>query len=57
MARGSLSETKSHLILSQRLGFITQVLYDKFLLDYRNLSVKLNDYIRVIGKRTAGNKV
>jgi four helix bundle protein len=57
MARGSLSETKSHLILAQRLNFIDRKIYDKFLSDYRNLSVKLNNYIKAIGKRDSGNKV
>ncbi len=49
MARGSLSETKSHLMLCMRLKFVDQTVYDEFIAKYRNLSVKLNNYIKAIG--------
>jgi four helix bundle protein len=56
MARGSLSETKSHLILCLRLGFVDKPKYDEFLPQYRTLSVKLNNYIKAIGAHVK-NKV
>lgn len=56
MARGSLSETKSHLMLCVRLKLIDQPAYDEFTVRYRNLSVKLNNYIKAIGTH-AKNKV
>jgi four helix bundle protein len=49
MARGSLSETKSHMMLCVRLKFIEQSAYNEFITKYRNLSVKLNNYIKAIG--------
>src|SRR3989339_960065 len=50
-SRGSLEETKSHLLLSDSLGFITKeniVLYHEILQDLEKLGVKLNNYIKGI---------
>jgi len=58
-SRGSLEETKSHLLLSDSLGFITKeniVLYHEILQDIEKLGVKLNNYIIGISNRIPNNK-
>lgn len=50
-ARGSLSELKSHLIFCGKRGFITRDQYKQFLEKYKNLQVKLNNYIKSIGRQ------
>lgn len=54
-ARGSLFETRSHLLVADRLGFIAsgnKESYEQILKDLKNLSVKLNNFISVIMKRS-----
>ncbi len=48
-ARGSLSETKHFMIFSKRRGYITQDILNEFLKKYRELQVKINNYIKSIG--------
>ena len=58
-SRGSLEETKSHLLLSDSLGFITKeniVLYHEILQDLEKLGVKLNNYIKGISNSIPNNK-
>ena len=49
-SRGSLAEAKHFMLFSRRRGYITERIYDKFLKQYRNLQVKINNYIKTIGK-------
>ena len=52
-SRGSLLETESHLIISEKLGFInkeSQGLYGEILDDIKNLGIKINNYISSIYK-------
>lgn len=54
-ARGSLSETESHLLVSQTVGFINQTnrdLFQEILADIQNLGVKLNNYINSLWQST-----
>ncbi len=50
-SRGSLEETKSHLLISESLGFIhgkNNSLYQEILNDLNRLGVKLNNFIRSV---------
>lgn len=52
-SRGSLEETKSHLLTSEALGFITQknyTLYNEIMQDLDRLGVKINNFINRINK-------
>ncbi|MEW6684610.1 MAG: four helix bundle protein [Candidatus Edwardsbacteria bacterium] len=51
-ARGSLTETKHFMLFSLKRKYITGEEYDKFIKDYINLKVKLNNYIKSIGRFT-----
>lgn len=54
-ARGSLFEARSHLLVANKLGFISpndKDTYEQSLKDLKNLSVKLNNFISVIMKRS-----
>lgn len=54
-ARGSLSETESHLLISQAVGFINQTnkaLFKEIVSGIQNLGVKLNNYINSLWKST-----
>ena len=49
-------ETKTWLTKAHNRKLITDIKYDKFRKEIRNISVKLNNYIKSIGK-IAGNQV
>jgi four helix bundle protein len=49
-ARGSLSETKSLVIFSQRRKYISEVQWLEYQRKHINLSVKLNNYISSLNK-------
>jgi four helix bundle protein len=49
-ARGSLSETKSYMLISKRRGYIAESKLSEYLAKHRNLSVKLNNYISSLRK-------
>jgi len=52
-SRGSLLEVKSHLLVSETLGFINQKnqqLYEEIMNDIEILGVKINNYISTIRK-------
>jgi four helix bundle protein len=52
-ARGSLEETKSHLLISEALGFISSTnkkLFEEILADLEKLAAKLNSFINSVGK-------
>jgi four helix bundle protein len=51
-ARGSLSETKHFMLFSKRRKYIADKEYLEFSDKYRNLQVKLNNYINSIGKKS-----
>ena len=50
-ARGSLAEVKHFLILSKELKYVPESKYLDFLEKYENLKIRLNNYIKSIGKR------
>jgi len=50
-ARGSLSETKHFMIFSKRRGYIMQETLEEFLIKYKDLQVKINNYIKSIGNK------
>lgn len=50
-SRGSLFETESHLITTEKLGFINnenRKLYEEILNDIKPLGVKINNYIHAL---------
>ncbi|MBI2196827.1 four helix bundle protein [Candidatus Daviesbacteria bacterium] len=54
-ARGSLQESRSHLLVAEKLGQIPKSKYEEYsqiLKDLKNLEVKLNNFISVIIKRS-----
>ena len=51
MSRGSLSETKHFMLFSKRRGFIDQKPYEAFLTKYKQLQIKINNYIKSIGRK------
>lgn len=51
-ARGSLLETKSHLLIVKELGFIKLSDLQLVLKEIQNLGVKLNNFINFLRKRS-----
>lgn len=54
-ARGSLEETRNHLLISEALGFINasnRPLYEEILRDIDRLAVKLNNFINTNRSRS-----
>jgi len=52
-SRGSLLETESHLIISEKLGFIktnNKSLYLEILNDIKSLGIKINNYISSLSR-------
>ena len=54
-ARGSLFETKTWLKKAHERNLIDKEQYDELEERYTKLAVKLNNYIKVIGKSTLNN--
>jgi four helix bundle protein len=54
IARGSLEETLSHIILAHDLGFISQELYNALEIDGENLNRLINGYIAYLKKSKLG---
>ncbi|MDI6740362.1 MAG: four helix bundle protein [Candidatus Edwardsbacteria bacterium] len=52
IARGSLAETKHHLIFSHRMKYISDEMLDIYFAKHKNLSVKLNNYIDSLHRLT-----
>lgn len=50
IARGSLSETKTWLTKSYNRNLISEIAYNDFNSGLQDISVKLNNYIKTIGK-------
>jgi len=50
-ARGSLSETNHFMLFSKDRSYINEEVYKEFGDKYRNLQVKINNYINSIGKQ------
>lgn len=58
-SRASLFETESHILTSQKIGFINDSnikLYEEILSDIKNLGVKINNYISSLWKSANNNK-
>ena len=55
-SRGSLYETKTWLTKAYSRKLITNTSYDQFSKEIKNISVKLNNYIKSIG-RNSGDQV
>lgn len=51
-ARGSLLETRSHLLIAKELGFIKNADLDLLLKEIQNLGVKLNNFINFLKERS-----
>lgn len=51
VARGSLYETKAHMIFAQRRRYIEQSVLDEYLKKHTTLAIKLNNYINATGAR------
>lgn len=49
-ARGSLTEVKHFMITALDLGYIENPTFEEFLQKYDTLKIKLNNYIRSIGR-------
>jgi four helix bundle protein len=50
-SRGSLFETKTWLTKSYSRKLIEREMYEKLMQEIKNISIKLNNYIRSIGKK------
>ncbi len=50
-SRGSLYETRAWLTKAHNRGLITGELFHQFMMEINDIVVKLNNYIRSIGKR------
>jgi len=48
IARGSLEETYSHLLLAYRLGYLSKATFDALAADIHNLRRALNGYLKFI---------
>ena len=55
VARGSLTESKDHLILALDLGFLDKTAYALFLKQYEEILKLLNGYISYLQKRKSEN--
>jgi four helix bundle protein len=51
VARGSLYETKAHVLFAKRRGYIDQQILDEYLKKHTTLAIKLNNYINATGTR------
>ena len=49
VARGSLYETKAHMLFSNKRGFISQQTLDEYIKRHTTLAIKLNNYITATG--------
>jgi len=56
-ARGSLCELKHFMLFSLKRDYITEDILEDFLQRYKDLQVKINNYIKSIGKRQSFDKV
>jgi four helix bundle protein len=54
-ARGSLSETKHFMIFSNKRKYVSDEIYKEFLQKYKQLQIKINNYINSIGKKLDDN--
>jgi four helix bundle protein len=50
-ARGSIGESKSHIMLSREIGYLSQDVMDKLLNDYESVKMLLNAMINSIESR------
>ena len=48
IARGSLEETYSHLLLAHRLGYLSKATFDALVTDIQNLRRSLNGYLKFL---------
>ena len=53
-SRGSLAETKSHVLFSHRREYISDIQLAEYSVKHKNLSVKLNNYISSLNKKANG---
>lgn len=51
VARGSLYETKAHIIFTQKHKYIDHQILDEYLKKHTTLEIKLNNYINATGAR------
>jgi four helix bundle protein len=49
IARGSLYETKAHMIFAKRRNYLNQEILDEYLKRHTTLAIKLNNYINATG--------
>jgi four helix bundle protein len=52
IARGSLAETKHHVLFSHRLKYINDEILSQYYSSHKNLSVRINNYISSIETKT-----
>ena len=55
IARGSLYETKAHMIFAKRRNYINQEVLDEYLKRHTTLAIKLNNYINATGLKDMSN--
>lgn len=55
-SRGSLYETRTWLIKAHHRGLINDEVFRGFMTEIDNIGVKLNNYIRSIGKKPSSDK-
>lgn len=56
MARGSLTETQSHLFLAYELGFISEEIYNRMTVRAESIGKQLNTYIAYLKRSKQGDK-
>lgn len=54
IARGSLEETLSHIVYTQKVGYISETLYKSFAVDGENLNRLINGYIGFLKRSKQG---
>ena len=54
IARGSLEETLSHIVYANKVGYISETLYESLALDGENLNRLINGYIGFLKKSKQG---
>jgi len=55
-SRGSLYETRTWLTKAHNRGLITDGVFQEFMTEIDNIGVKLNNYIKSIGKKPSSDK-
>ena len=56
MARGSLTEVQSHMVLSRELGYLSDEIYNRMTTHAESIGKQLNNYIAYLKRSKQGEK-